>query len=134
MTGIYYSIEGVRVAHILVVDDDPSVVKFLQRGLGFEGLEVSGCYAGEEALLGVQERVPDLVILDWMLPGMQGNDVLLCLQKSHPSLPVLILSGTDTSFEQAKMVWSGANAVLVKPVDFKVLLGHILALIQNEKV
>jgi DNA-binding response OmpR family regulator len=122
------------VAHVLVVDDDPSVVRFLQRGLGFEGLEVSGYHAGEEALEEVQKKTPDLVILDWMLPGIQGNDVLLRLHELHPSLPVLILSGNDTSLEQSKMVWSGANAVLLKPVDFKVLLGHVLAFVQNEDV
>jgi DNA-binding response OmpR family regulator len=120
------------VAHVWVVDDDPSTVRFLQRGLNLEGLEVSGYNAGEEALLDVLKKVPDLVILDWRLPGIQGGDVLVRLHEMHPRLPVLVLSGRDTSLDQAHMVWAGADAILAKPVDFKVLLGHVLALTQPE--
>jgi DNA-binding response OmpR family regulator len=119
------------VARILVVDDDPSVIRFLERGLTLEGYEVSCCSSGEEAFLEARTNPPDLVILDWMLPGLQGDEVMLRLHEMYPELPVLVLSARDTTIDQERMIKTGADAVLVKPVDFRVLLGHVLRFTQT---
>lgn len=127
-----HTLEGTRVARILVVDDDPSVLRFLERGLRLEGYEVSCCNSGEEAFLEARTNPPDLVILDWMLPGLQGDEVMLRLHEMLPELPVLVLSARDTTIDQERMIKTGADAVLVKPVDFRVLLGHVLRFTQSE--
>jgi DNA-binding response OmpR family regulator len=120
------------VTRILVVDDDPSVVRFLERGLRLEGYDVSSCASGEAAFLEARTQVPDLVILDWMLPGLQGDEVILRLHELFPELPIIVLSARDTTIDQERMIKTGADAVLVKPVDFRVLLGHVLRFTQAE--
>jgi DNA-binding response OmpR family regulator len=122
------------VQPILVVDDDPSILKFLGRGLGLEGYEVVSCALGEEAVLLAKTKAPRLVILDWLLPGLCGEDVLLTLREQQPHLPVIILSARDTTLDQIAMLKAGADVILVKPVDFKVLLGYLAAFLDEETV
>jgi DNA-binding response OmpR family regulator len=113
------------VGYILVVDDDSSVVKFLERGLSLEGYEVSTCASGDAALIQITKRMPDLLILDWMMPGLPGDQVLLRLRERQYRLPVIILSARDTIFDQQRILKSGANLFLNKPVDFTTLLAHV---------
>jgi DNA-binding response OmpR family regulator len=110
---------------ILVVDDDSSVAKFLERGLTLEGYDVTTCAAGDAALLQVIHEAPDLIILDWMLPGLPGDQVLSRLLEQERKPPVIMLSARDTAFDKARILKSGADVFLSKPVDFGVLLGHV---------
>jgi DNA-binding response OmpR family regulator len=113
------------MARILVVDDDKGVAKFLERGLTFEGYEVMTCASGDAALMQVIRETPDLIILDWMLPGLSGDEVLSRLLETKTKPPVIMLTARDTPFDKARILKSGADIFLAKPVDFSVLLEHV---------
>ncbi len=113
------------MTRILVIDDDKGVARFLERGLTFEGYDVTTCASGDAALLQVVREAPDLIILDWMLPGLSGDQVLLRLLERQHKPPVIMLSARDTAFDKARILKSGADVFLSKPVEFKILLGHV---------
>jgi two-component system response regulator MprA len=79
---------------ILVVDDDPNILKVMQRGLGFEGYRVDVASSGESALVAAREREPDLIILDLMLPGLDGFEVCRRL-RGGLNTPILMLTARD---------------------------------------
>jgi DNA-binding response OmpR family regulator len=114
--------------NILVVDDDKSVVKFLERGLSLEGYHVTTCASGDAALLHLAQTSPDLMILDWMMPGLPGDQVLLRLLEQRHKPPVIMLSARDSVFDKERVLKSGADIFLSKPVDFSKLLEHIRTL------
>lgn len=116
---------------VLVVDDDESVLRFLERGLRFEGYSSVTCTTGEQALLEFQQDEFDLVVLDWMLPRMQGDEIMLRLRQKQANLPIIILTARDTAIDKDRMLKSGANAFLTKPVDFNELLGHVRELTEG---
>lgn len=80
---------------ILIVDDDPSVTSVLRRGLNYEAFAVDVAASGEQALEIARERYPDLVILDVMMPGLDGLEVLKRLRAADEHLPVLMLTAKD---------------------------------------
>src|SRR5829696_1192857 len=84
----------------LVVDDDQSVTSVLKRGLSYEGFAVDTAPSGPDALALARERYPDLVILDIMMPGMDGLEVLRRMRAADPQLPILMLTARDTSADQ----------------------------------
>ena len=110
---------------ILVVDDDPSVRSFLRRGLSLEGYAVQLASSGEEGLTVAEATAVDLVILDLMMPALDGHQTLSRLRVKSPSLPVLLLSGRDDPDEQKRLLEAGADAYLVKPVGFAELLAEV---------
>lgn len=118
--------------HILVVDDDKNVVKFLERGLTLEGYRVTTCASGDDALLHLAKNSPDVMILDWMMPGLSGDQVLLRLLEQHHKPPVIMLSARDSAFDQERVLKSGADVFLSKPVDFDKLLGHLRSLTNSQ--
>lgn len=83
------------VARILVVDDDPRIRDVLRRGLTYEGFAVDTAGSGEEALRLAREQSPDLVILDILMPGLDGYEVLRRLRAADPQLPILMLTARD---------------------------------------
>ncbi|MFZ5991300.1 MAG: response regulator transcription factor [Deinococcota bacterium] len=114
---------------ILVVDDDPSVRSFLRRGFSLEGYTVQLAASGEEGLTVAEATSPDLVILDLMMPALDGHQTLSRLRVKSPDLPVLLLSGRDDPEEQERLLEAGANAYLIKPVGFAELLAEVRRLI-----
>jgi DNA-binding response OmpR family regulator len=123
--------QGRTMKRVLVVDDDESVLRFLERGLAFEGYKGICCTTGEAALLEFQTNPCQLVLLDWMLPGMQGDELLLRLRGMQQDLPVIVLSARDTVIDKDRMLKTGADVFLTKPIDFNVLLGHVRELIEG---
>lgn len=117
--------------HILVVDDDKNVLKFLERGLVLEGYAVTTCASGDAALLQLARQFTHLIILDWMMPGLSGDQVLLRLLEQKQKPPVIMLTARDTAFDKARMLKSGADVFLSKPVDFGILLEHVRSLTQT---
>ncbi len=112
---------------ILVVDDDPSITSMLRRGLSYEGYEVHTAASGPEGLVTAREAPPALVILDVMMPGVDGFEVCRRLRAADPTLPVIMLTARDAPADQVLGLELGADDYVVKPFTFEVLLARIRA-------
>ncbi len=80
-------------AKILIVDDEPEIVKVLKEFLSIKGYSVTGAYSGEEALSILEKEKPDCVLLDIMMPGMKGTEAAKIIKKKYPSIKIIILTG-----------------------------------------
>ncbi len=118
---------------VLVVDDDPSLTSVLKRGLAYEGFAVDTAASGEDALALARERLPDLVILDIMMPGLDGLEVLRRLRAADPRLPILMLTAKDAPADQVQGLTEGADDYVVKPFTFEVLVARIRALLRRKE-
>jgi len=118
--------------HILVIEDDVSILKLLRRGLAYEGYSVETAADGPEGLVKARERPPDLVVLDWMLPGLDGLEVCRRL-RSAGDVPILMLTAKDAVADRVEGLDAGADDYLVKPFDFDELLARIRALLRRAK-
>jgi DNA-binding response OmpR family regulator len=116
---------------VLVVDDDPAVTSVLKRGLSYEGFDVETASSGEEGLALARERVPDAVVLDVMMPGLDGLEVLRRLRAGDAQLPVLMLTAKDAPCDQVEGLRTGADDYVVKPFTFEVLVARIQALLRR---
>jgi len=112
--------------HILVVEDDPQIADLLRRGLIYEGYSVEVANDGSEALTAARDRPPDLVLLDLMLPGMDGLTVCKRLRAAN-DVPILILTARDAVPDRVKGLDAGADDYVVKPFNFDELLARIRA-------
>jgi DNA-binding response OmpR family regulator len=117
---------------ILVVDDDPDIVRLLKYFLEAKGRQVQTASTGAEALELFKREPPDLVILDVMLPGMDGWTVLQKIRESS-QLPVLMLTGKDAPTDKAKGLLSGADDYIAKPFDLAELEARIVAVMRRYK-
>jgi two-component system response regulator MprA len=115
---------------ILVVDDDPEIVSFLRRGLTFEGYDVDTAADGVEALSKIKAKAPDLVLLDVMMPGIDGIEVSKRLRQVS-DIPILMLTAKDTVADRVAGLNSGADDYLVKPFAFDELLARVRALLRR---
>jgi heavy metal response regulator len=119
--------------YILVVEDERKVAAFLRKGLQEEGYAVDVAYDGEEALLLGRVNQYDLIILDIMLPGKDGIEVLRELRAQRISTPVLMLTARDSLEDKVQGLDSGADDYLTKPFAFAELLARIRALLRRGK-
>jgi DNA-binding response OmpR family regulator len=119
--------------HILVIDDDPAITSLLKRGLSYEGYAVDIAGTGEAGLALARERVPDLVVLDIMMPGINGLEVLRRLRAADDRLPVLMLTAKDAPADQVLGLEAGADDYVVKPFTFEVLLARVRALMRRQQ-
>lgn len=115
---------------ILVVDDDPKIRSVLSRGLRFEGYAVQVAEDGAQALQSARQEPPDLVVLDVMLPGMDGLELCRRLRQGLTA-PILMLTARDAVPDRIAGLDSGADDYLVKPFDFDELLARIRALLRR---
>ena len=120
------------MAQILVVDDDPEVRQLLEHVLRREGHAVAMAESGEEALRAVQKAAPDLLILDVMLPGIDGFTVCERLRLAR-SMPVLMLTGLVEEQDKIRGLDTGADDYLTKPFSPGELLARVRALIRRHK-
>jgi DNA-binding response OmpR family regulator len=120
------------VKRILTIDDDPSVRSVLHRGLSYEGFVVEVAENGEVGLAKARERLPDLVVLDRMMPGLDGMEVLRRLRAVDASLPIILLTGMDAPVDEVEGLEGGANDYVVKPFSFDVLLARINAALRHQ--
>ena len=118
--------------NILVVDDDPQIVRFLERGLAHKGYSVATARDGAEALAEAREKQPDLVILDIMMPGLDGIEVSKRLRQAG-NVPILMLTAKGTVMDRVAGLESGADDYLVKPFAFDELLARIRALLRRSQ-
>ncbi len=118
---------------ILVIDDDPAVTSVLKRGLGYEGFAVDTAASGSEGLALARERDPALVILDVMMPGMDGIETLKRLRAGSNQLPIIMLTARDAPADQVQGLEQGADDYVVKPFTFAVLLARVRALLRRQE-
>jgi len=116
--------------HILVIEDEQKIADFLRRGLTYEGFKVEVCLDGESGLKAARDTPPDLVILDWMLPGLDGLEVCRRL-RAGGAVPILMLTAKDSVADRVKGLDSGADDYVVKPFAFEELMARVRALLRR---
>jgi DNA-binding response OmpR family regulator len=119
--------------HILVVEDEQKMAKALQEGLEADDYSVRVAHTGEEGFYLIQAQQFDLVILDVMLPGHDGFEILATLRKRGIQTPVLLLTSRDTIEDRVRGLDTGADDYLVKPFAFPELLARTRVLLRRGK-
>lgn len=115
--------------HILIIDDDIHINEILDSVLVKEGYKVSHAYSGTEALLFLKTCMPDLILLDLMLPGLNGEEVLLQVQ----DIPVIVISAKAGLNDKVRLLRGGAVDYVTKPFEIEELLARILAHLKNSE-
>ena len=115
---------------ILIIEDDEAILRVLRRALAYEGYRVDTAPDGESGLNQARDYHPDLVILDWMLPGMDGLEVCQRL-RAGGSVPVLMLTAKDTLQDRVQGLDAGADDYMVKPFELDELLARVRALLRR---
>ncbi|NJN15853.1 MAG: response regulator transcription factor [Oscillochloris sp.] len=110
--------------HILIIEDEPEIAGYLRRGLVLEGYQVTVAADGAAGLAAARENQPDLVVLDLMLPGIDGLEVARRL-RAAANTPIIILTARDAIEDRVTGLESGADDYLVKPFAFEELLARI---------
>ncbi|HET9057244.1 MAG TPA: response regulator transcription factor [Chitinophagaceae bacterium] len=121
------------LASILLVEDEENLQEALKLNLEMEGYEVSSAYDGQAALKALQNEFFDLVILDVMLPEIDGISVLESLRLQNNNIPVLILSAKSNSADKVLGLKKGADDYLTKPFNLEELLLRVHKLIEKNK-
>jgi two-component system response regulator MprA len=117
---------------ILVIEDEERILQFLRRGLAYEGYRVETATDGAAGLAMARETPPDVVILDWMLPGIDGLEVCRRLRAAG-NVPILMLTAKDAVADRVQGLDSGADDYLVKPFEFDELLARVRALLRRAR-
>lgn len=118
------------MATVLIVDDDRRITDMLRRTLAYEGYAVVTAADGHEALAKAQVHRPDVVVLDWLMPGMDGIEVAKRLRTAD-AVPILMLTARDAVEDRVEGLDSGADDYLVKPFAPAELLARIRALLRR---
>lgn len=120
------------MGHILVVDDEPAIVAVVRGRLEQEGFAVQAVASGEEALAHVEADPPDLVVLDVMLPGLDGFEVLRRLRTQDCTVPVVMLTARDEDVDKIIGLELGADDYLAKPFNPRELSARIRAVLRRQ--
>jgi two-component system response regulator MprA len=115
---------------ILIIEDDEEILRVLKRVLTYEGYTVDTALTGQVGLTLAREQMPDLIVLDWMLPKMDGLEVCRRLQKLG-NQPILMLTAKDTTQDRVEGLDAGADDYVVKPFEIEELLARIRALLRR---
>lgn len=119
--------------HVLVVEDEDALSELLQYNLKKEGFRVSVAADGEEALMLVEERQPDVVVLDWMLPKISGIEVCRRLRSRQETrnLPIVMLTARGEEADRIRGLDTGADDYIVKPFLMKELFARLRAVLRR---
>ncbi len=125
-----------RTRTILVVEDEPAISGFVRRGLIFEGFDVQVVDNGTDALSRVRDTPPDMLVLDLMLPGIDGIQITQRIRAAEvaertPRLPILMLTARDAVADRVAGLDAGADDYLIKPFDFDELVARVRALLRR---
>src|SRR5438093_8612148 len=122
---------SVPVAKILVIEDEPKTANAIRSGLRGEGYDATVAKTGEDGFFQLNTEPFDLVILDWMLPGHDGIEILKTLRARGTETPVLLLTARDAIEDRVLGLDSGADDYLMKPFAFAELLARVRALLRR---
>lgn len=118
---------------ILIIEDDQAIVRVLKRSLTYEGYQVDAALDGEEGIKEFKRIKPDLLILDWMLPGMDGLEVCDRLRAAEENIPILMLTAKDNTQDRVFGLDAGVDDYMVKPFELDELTARIRALLRRTK-
>lgn len=110
---------------ILIIEDEAGITNFLQQGLQEEGYTILTAENGTKGLFVAEKDNPDLILLDWMLPGISGLEVCKNLRQKNIEIPIIFLTAKDTIQETIEGLRAGANDYIKKPFSFDELLERI---------
>jgi DNA-binding response OmpR family regulator len=113
--------------HILVIEDEAKLAQFIELELKYEGYQVTLCHDGMSGLTAARETHPDLILLDWMLPGVSGLEICRRLRLTGDKVPIVLLTAKDEISDRVAGLDAGADDYLVKPFSIEELLARIRA-------
>ena len=116
---------------LLIIEDDPKIISFVQKGLQEEGFIVDAASDGEEGLYLAEQYTYDLLIIDWMLPKLDGLKICEKLREKKNLTPILMLTAKTSVEERILGLWCGADDYLVKPFVFAELVARIRSLLRR---
>ncbi len=119
------------MARVLVVEDDAAVRRSVERALAFEGYEVTTADDGIKGLLAIADRAPDVVVLDIMMPGLDGLEVCRRVRNAGDRTPILMLTARHETDDRVAGLDAGADDYLVKPFALAELLARVRALLRR---
>ncbi|WP_165983883.1 response regulator transcription factor [Streptomyces sp. YIM 98790] len=118
-------------AHLLIVDDEPNIRDLLAQTFRLAGFEVTCAAGGAEALNAASARRPDLVVLDIMMPGLDGFDVASLLRRGGGQIPVLFLTARDTVEDRIQGLSAGADDYVTKPFSLEEVVLRVRAILRR---
>ena len=122
------------MAKILIVDDDPKLLAMLQRTLTYEGFFVVTASDGKSGLQQIATHRPDLVVLDWLMPGLNGIQVVEQLRKEKDDTLILMLTARGQEMDRVMGLELGADDYIVKPFNFRELVARIHAALRRREI
>lgn len=121
------------MTHILLVEDEVKLARFLELELNYEGYQVSIAYDGLTALTAARELNLDLIVLDWMLPGVSGLEICRRLRSTGDQVPIILLTAKDEVSDRVAGLDAGADDYVVKPFSVEELLARVRAHLRRGK-
>lgn len=118
------------MSRLLIIEDDVNINEMLQEAFGKKGYEVVSAYSGTEGILRIEKETYQMVILDLMLPGMDGQQVLKNIREKS-NVPVIVLSAKDELDTKVDLLMSGASDYMTKPFELKELETRVLVQLRN---
>ena len=118
---------------ILVIEDDPSILLGVRKSLEYEGYKVLVAKDGEEGLAMAFDARPDLILLDIMLPHVNGFEICRSVRKHEPTLPILIISAKDQEIDKIMGLDLGADDYIAKPFSVKELVARVKAALRRTR-
>jgi two-component system OmpR family response regulator len=123
--------EGDRIPKVLVVDDEPNIRELVEVALKFHGCAVNVCATGKDALHQADSYEPDLMILDVMLPDMDGFEVCRTLRTTGNDVPVIFLTARDTTTDTIRGLTLGGDDYVTKPFSVEALVARVRAVLRR---
>ncbi len=121
------------MSHILVVEDETKLARFIELELKYEGYEVTVAHDGFIGLTAARESDFNLILLDWMLPGISGPEICRRLRQTGSKVPIILLTAKDEVSDRVAGLDAGADDYLVKPFSIEELLARIRAHLRRDR-
>jgi two-component system, OmpR family, response regulator len=125
---------GDGAPRVLVVDDEPNIVDVISMALRYEGFEVASAATGAEALTAVRDHRPHVMLLDVMLPDMEGFDVARRLGADRARVPIIFLTARDATEDRVRGLTVGGDDYVTKPFSLEELVARVRALLRRSGV